>query len=208
MLYRGSLNIRLTFGYDGDMVIPREPLIRGHRRDYTQAPIQISKAYLLGALHDGTERRLTFRICQKSEDYIDLLARGIRSLGGNAWIYKEGKTRRLYVVEFSKSFLAKFSLKTEIDKIDYIRGYFDAEGGIARTSKVRYYLYFAQKNLFDLLQVRNYLMEQSIVCGIIHNPSKKVDPNYWRFYVNAKSYKDFAKKIGSWHPEKSLYLRG
>ena len=191
------------------MVIPREPRRwRGHRRDYTQAPIQISKAYLLGALHDVTERRSTFRICQKSEDYIDLLARGIRTLGGNAWTYKEGKTRRLYVVEFSKSFLSELTIKTEIDKIDYVRGYFDAEGGVARAGKVRYYLYFAQKNLSDLIQVRDYLMDQSIACGLLHNPSKKVDPNYWRFYINARSYKDFAKKIGSSHPEKSLYLRG
>lgn len=99
-------------------------------------------------------------------------------------------------------------MKTDKDKIDYIRGYFDAEGGVARTGKVRYYLYFAQKNLSDLTQVRNYLMEQSIACGKIHNPSKKVDPNYWRFYINARSYKDFARIIGSSHPEKSLYLIG
>ena len=191
------------------MVIPREPRRWwGLRRDYTQAPIQISKAYIIGALHDGTERRLTFRICQKSEEYISLLARGIKSLGGNAWTYREGKTRRLYVVEFSKSFLVRFRIKTEKEKIDYIRGYFDAEGGVARTSKVRYYLYFAQKNLSDLIQVRNYLMEQSIACGEIHNPSQRIDPNYWRFYINARSYKDFAVKRGSSHPDKFLYLRG
>lgn len=99
---------RQAFGYDEIMVIPREPFDKlraigpaesmGHRRDYTQAPVLISKAYILGALHDGTERRLTFRICQKSEEYIDLLARGVRSFGGNAWTYKEGKTRRLYYI--------------------------------------------------------------------------------------------------------------
>jgi intein-encoded DNA endonuclease-like protein len=171
-------------------------------------PLQkITKAYLLGALHDSTERKTTFRISQKSKEYVELIAQGIRKLGYSAWIYREGKKRNVYIVEFSKSIINAFNIETQQDKIDYIRGYFDAEGGIARKPNVRYYLYFAQKNLPDLKEVKNYLEEIGINCGKIHNPSKRVDPNYWRFYIRAESYKDFARIIGSSHPVKKYFLR-
>ncbi len=167
----------------------------------------MTKAYLLGALHDGTIRRLTYRIVQKDREYIELLLTGILSLGQKAWMYQEGKKRNLFVVEFSKSLLKDFVILTQQDKIDYIQGYFDAEGGISRNPQVRYYIYFAQKNLNDLLEVKRYLEEFGIICGKIHNPSKKVDPAYWRFFISIKSYKKFAQLIGSWHPIKCHYLK-
>ena len=168
----------------------------------------MTKAYLLGALHDATERKNTYRISQKSSGYVEFLAKGIQSLGRKAWTYKEGKTRDVYVVEFSKSLLKGTKIRSRQNKIDYIRGYFDTEGGIAKNPKVRYYLYFAQKDLNDLREVKGYLEELKIVCGKIHNPSKKVDPDYWRFFIRAKSYVDFARIVGSWHPEKSHFLKG
>ncbi|HEV2339833.1 MAG TPA: LAGLIDADG family homing endonuclease [Patescibacteria group bacterium] len=167
----------------------------------------MTKAYILGALHDGTIRKLTYRIVQKDQAYIEFLAKGIQSLGRNAWIYKEGKTRQLYVVEFSRSFLKDYSINNLDEKIDYIRGYFDAEGGISRVSSVRYYIYFAQKNLKDLEQVRQFLTEFNIQCGKMHNPSRKADPDYWRFFIRKQSYEKFAQIIGSWHPIKSQFLR-
>lgn len=167
----------------------------------------MTKAYLLGALHDGTVRRLTCRIVQKDQEYIKFLVEGIKTLGQNAWMYREGKTRNLYVVEFSKSFLKDFVIESNQDKIDYIRGYFDAEGGVSRNPKVRYYIYFAQKNLKDLEQVKRYIEELGIICGKVHNPSRFVDPNYWRFFISVKSYEKFADLIGSWHPVKSHFLR-
>ena len=191
------------------MAIPREPIkessLNGLRRDYTRAP-QISKAYIVGILHDATERHTTLRVSQKSLEFVEMVANGIRSLGGNAWTYKEGSNRSVYIVEFSKSFLKEFEIVSERDKIDYIRGYFDADGGVAKSSKVRFYIYFAQKDYSDLEQVRNYLKEIRIDCGVIHNPSKRIDPYYWRFFVKAKSYVDFVQKIGSLHPEKAKYL--
>jgi len=190
------------------MVIPREPRIfRGHRRDYTLAPQIITKVYLLGVLHDATERRTTYRIASKSRDFSELLKKGICQFGVRAWIYKEGNKRDLWIVEFSKNLLKGIRIKTRRDKINYIRGYFDSEGGIAKSSSVRYYLYFAQKNKTDLIQVRHFLEELNISCGLIHNPSKKTDPDYWRFFIRAKSYTNFAKMIGSDHPEKRQYLR-
>src|SRR3990167_11090922 len=167
----------------------------------------MTKPYLLGALHDGTVRKLTYRIVQKDREYIEFLLKGIKNLGQKAWMYKEGKNRQLYVVEFSKSFLKDVVLTSKQDKIDYIRGYFDAEGGVSRDPKVRYYLYFAQKNLTDLKQVKEWLEELRIKCGSIHNPSKKVDPNYWRFFISIQSYEKFATIIGSWHPIKRHFLR-
>ena len=167
----------------------------------------MAKAYLLGALHDGTVRKLTYRIVQKDQEYIEFLVKEIKNLGLNAWMYKEGKTRNLYVAEFSKSLLKDFVIESINDRVDYIRGYFDAEGGVSRDPKVRYYLYFAQKNLEDLKQVKDWLEQLGIKCGSIHNPSKKVDPNYWRFFISIKSYEKFAEVIGSWHPIKSQFLR-
>ncbi len=167
----------------------------------------MTKAYLFGALHDGTERKTTFRIAQKELSYIRFLAEGIRAMGKSAWIYQEGKNRELFVVEFSKSLLENISLKSIKDKIDYIRGYFDTDGGIAKHANVRYYLYFCQKDRSDLEKVRDYLGEVGIRCGVIHNPSKKIDPYYWRFFIQAQSYEKFAQVVGSWHPVKSGYLR-
>ncbi|OGK29358.1 hypothetical protein A3B02_00945 [Candidatus Roizmanbacteria bacterium RIFCSPLOWO2_01_FULL_42_14] len=167
----------------------------------------MNKAYVLGALHDGVFRRKTCRIVQKEYEYIKLLQDGIQSLGQKAWIYQEGSSRNLFVVEFSRSFLSGFEVSTQQEKTDYIRGYFDADGGISRNPDVRYYLYFAQKDLADLKQVRKYLMELSMKCGVIHNPSRSTDPNYWRFYVKAESYEHFAQVVGSWHPVKRQFLR-
>ena len=96
----------------------------------------MTEAYLRGILHDGTKRKTTYRIAQKSYEYIQFLAKGIRNLGFRAWIYQEGKNRDVYIVEFSHHVLRKLQLTSQQEKIDYIRGYFDAEGGIAKTNKV------------------------------------------------------------------------
>ena len=181
--------------------------LKGLRRDYTPAPKHVTKAYLLGALHDATERKSTYRIASKSKAYCQLLAAGIKRLGMSAWVYREGRNRRLWITEFSKTLLKQTFIRITQEKIDYLRGYFDTEGGVAQSLTVRYYLYFAQKNKSDLLEVKQYLTELGIACGKIHNPSKSVDPHYWRFYIKAKSYADFAYIIGSSHPEKFKYLR-
>lgn len=167
----------------------------------------MTKPYLIGALHDATERKNTFRISQKSKLYVDLLAKGINQLGSSAWTYQEGKNRKMFVVEFSKKLLANVKIFTDQDKCDYLRGFFDTDGGIAKQFSVRYYIYYAQKDFEDIKNAKQMLEEQGIVCGKIHNPSRKVDPNYWRFYISTRSHLNFARKIGSWHPEKKSFLR-
>lgn len=167
----------------------------------------VSKAYLLGALGDATQRRYTYRLSQKYRAYVEMIAQMVRGWGGHAWVYREGQERRLYVVEFAKSILADAKVQTLQEKADYIQGYFDAEGSIPRDPKARFYLYFAQKDRVSLERVKSYLEELGISCGRVHNPSKRADPNYWRFYVLSQSQIDFARKIGSRHPVKSRLLR-
>ena len=102
------------------MVIPREPrLNRGLRRDYTPTP-QITKAYLLGVLHDATVRKTTYRVATKSREFAEIIKQGINTLGRNAWIYKEGKSRNLWIVEFSKSLLKKMRIISKQNKLDFI----------------------------------------------------------------------------------------
>lgn len=158
-------------------------------------------------MHDATERKTTYRIASKSKSFSELLKEGIKKFGSGAWIYKEGKNRNLWITEFSKTLLKGTKITSRRDKMDYIRGYFDAEGGISKDANVRFYIYFCQKRKYDLLEVKQYLEDIGIVCGKVHNPSKKVDPNYWRFFVRSESYKKFASLISSNHPEKIKLLR-
>jgi intein-encoded DNA endonuclease-like protein len=170
------------------------------------------KAYLLGALHDGTfSSNKRFRISQVGTDWLKILQRFFRKLGYNSWIYKEGKYRKVYVLETLADFLDfKFSplvLKTKEEKIGYIRGFFDAEGGIPRNEKARFYIQLVQNDKEKLEKIKKLLNSLKIETGKIHNPSKYVDPNYWRMYVVAKSQQSFLRKIGTWHPRKIKTLR-
>src|SRR3989304_1194667 len=96
-------------------------------------------AYLLGAVHDGTynQKHKTTRITQANVDWLKILKNCLAKLGYRSWIYKEGKSRRVYALETTASiFKSKpnpiaFSRNA---KIAYVRGYFDAEGGIPRDS--------------------------------------------------------------------------
>jgi len=198
------------------MVIPREPedvkynkTSDGLRRDYTQAP-RISEAYLLGALHDSTKSaiRNTYRISSKCKEYCVLISEGIKiNFDYSAWVYREGNNRKVWIVEFSQSLLKNAQVKTIQDKIDYISGYFDTDGGIAKSKSVRFYVYFAQKDYKDLSELKKFLTEINIKCGKLHNPSKNADPKYWRFFISSESYSDFVKIINSRHPNKKKYLR-
>lgn len=184
----------------------------GHLRDYKpnsfsqNKHIGLTRAYLLGAIHDGTFSKYTIRISQKDKAYPELIRSGLQCLGFRSWVYKEGEARNVYVVEFSKKILNGYSLKSNKDKVDYVRGYFDSEGSVPRNSKSRFYIYFCQKDLNDLNALRTMLIDLGISCGKIHNPSWKVDPDYWRFFVLTKSHREFSILIGSYHPDKSKIL--
>ena len=86
--------------------------------------------------------------------------------------------------------------------LDYVRGYFDADGGMPTSSTARLYLQFSQKNRASLEKVVAVLESWDITCGRVHNPSRHVDPDYWRVYVRSASHERFLKLVGSWHPRK------
>lgn len=167
----------------------------------------MSLSYLLGLMHDATERKYTLRFSQKGEDFPLLVRDMIRRLGFSAWIYREGRDRDVYVVEFSKSILICVTPKSESEMADYIRGYFDAEGSVPRDTESRPYIYLAQKDRRDLSQLKSFLTSLGIECGKIHNPSVRVDSDYWRFYIKRKSLPRFAKMIGSSHPRKKHIIK-
>jgi intein/homing endonuclease len=175
-----------------------------------QAPL--IKAYLLGALHDGTfSSNQRFRVSQVGTDWLKTLQRLLGKLGYNSWIYKEGLNRRVYVLETLADFLDfnfdPLRLKSNEEKISYIRGFFDAEGGIPRNKQARFYIQLTQNDKEKLEKIKKLLTDLGIETGKIHNPSQSVDPDYWRMYVLADSQKVFLTKIGSWHPRKIKALK-
>lgn len=173
---------------------------------------KVIEAYFLGALHDGTfSKNKRFRISQKGEEWLKVLQKLFTQLGYNSWIYKEGKDREIYVIETLATFLDfKFDplqLVGEQEKISYIRGFFDAEGGIPKSNKERFYIQLTQKDKKKIQKLKKMLNDIKIETGKIHNPSKNVDPNYWRMYILTKSQELFVTKINSWHPRKIKTLR-
>ena len=174
--------------------------------------LRMYRAYLQGALHDGTYNRLhrTFRYVQKERSWLERLELVFRAIGIKSWIYKEGKTRNLFALETTAPFLQiHFDSNLLLDhqeKIAYVRAYFDSEGGVPHKDS-SFYIQFAQKNLDDINGLRSRLMELKISCGVLHNPSIKKDPDYWRFFVLRNSHDAFMKLIGSWHPRKENILK-
>lgn len=151
-------------------------------------------------------RHRTVRICQREKQYVLFLKELVVQLGARAWTYREDKDRNLYVVEFARSVLQASRIVTRTEKIDYIGGHFDAEGGVLSTSRAEPYLYLAQKNRSDLENLRQLLVQVGIKMRSTHNPSRRVAPEYWRFDVSRKSIGRFISIIGSWHPRKSRIL--
>ncbi len=112
---------------------------------------EIIEAYLHGAFHDGTRNRThkTFRFCQKEREWLEMIQEMLKNLGIKSWIYKEGKERSLFVLETTAAFLrtkpSPASFKTSAEKISYLRGYFDAEGGIPKDLNHWFYIQLSQK---------------------------------------------------------------
>ncbi len=191
-----------------DLTSRVDPSETTRRAPYSEKEI---KAYLLGALHDATfSSNKRFRYSQKGTEWLKALKALLKQIGHSSWIYKEGKERGVYVLETLAKFLDfKFNplkFKSRGEKIHYIRGFFDAEGGIPKNDK-RFYIQLVQSDKQKLRKIKKILEELEIETGKIHNPSAKVDPEYWRMYVLAKSRKHFAKIINSWHPQKIKIFR-
>jgi DNA-binding transcriptional regulator WhiA len=166
----------------------------------------MSKAYLKGIIHDGTEREYTFRISQKSLELIERIAEMVENLGFDAWTYEEGN-RGVHVVEFSKKAVEDFEAESPEEKQEYVRGYFDAEGSVPRSQDTRFYIYFAQKDRDDIEKLQSFVEELGIQTGKLHRPSKSSRPDYWRFYIPTLEHEKFARQVGSRHPSKEKILK-
>ncbi len=165
------------------------------------------RAYLLGASRDGTFNRLhgTTRIAQSDTRWLTLIQLLLTKLGSRSWIYREGK-RDVWVVETKWRDGGPTEISAMAEKTAFVRGYFDAEGGVPRDQARRFYIQITQKSWSDLIMVRDFLEDIGISCGRVHNPSFRVDPSYWRFFVLTRFHVDFAMKVSSWHPRKRLIL--
>ena len=171
-----------------------------------EADARETRAYLLGAARDGTFNRThkTLRISQADVRWLFVLKEAFRKFEKRSWIYREGR-RSVWVVE-SMIRLEEEELVAPEERAPFVRGYFDAEGGIPRDRVARFYIQLVQKSRADLAKVRDALESLEIRCGRIHNPSVQVDPDYWRFYVLSSSHEDFIRRVGSWHPRKRQLL--
>ncbi len=162
----------------------------------------VLEAYLNGATRDASVSSLhrTTRFHQKGTEWLTILSQALTALGHRSWMYEEG-TRGIFVLETSwRSTPTVFQLRGEIAA--FCRGYFDADGGMPRSASARLYFQFSQKDRHDLRVLRDYLEGLDIDCGRLHIPSVRTDPDYWRFFVRARSHPRFMNEIGAWHPRK------
>src|ERR1700726_2999562 len=124
------------------------------------ANISVSRAYLLGALHDATISKLhrTVRFGQSDVGWLEGLAVLCRNLGQKSWIYREGKERNLWILETSSRWIAdRESVTSEEERLAYARGYFDTEGGIPGDAGARFYIQLVQKNSADIANLKAML---------------------------------------------------
>jgi hypothetical protein len=163
------------------------------------------RAYLQGALHDAYRCKNRIRFSQKGTEWLTILKGLLKRLGHRSWMYREGP-RDVYDLETTADFLDfdfdPLTLETSEEKAAYIRGFFDAEGGIPHKRNAAFYIQLVQKDRDKMQKLKELLQSLGITAGVLHNPSHRVDPNYWRCFVSRASHADFARIIGSWHPLK------
>jgi len=187
-------------GYDPSETTRRSPFSRKE-----------IEAYLQGALHDASRNKRTrIRFVQKGSEWLEVLKDLLLALGYKSWMYREGKGRDVYALETTARFL-DFDLDPiklkEQERIAYIRGFFDAEGGIPRNQQSTFYIQLVQKDPVKIAKLKAMLTALNISSGLIHNPSVRVDPDYWRIFISTRSHRQFVKTIRSWHPRKCAMLR-
>ncbi len=71
----------------------------------------------------------------------------------------------------------------------------------------RFYIQLVQKDYLKIELLKKFLADLRIESGKIHNPSKQVDPDYWRIFIATHSHKKFASIINSYHPIKKKIFR-
>jgi hypothetical protein len=177
-------------------------------------------AYLLGALRDATTdirvgKNYEVKIGQKDVSWLQFLQSIFKELfdyGGNITPHGEYSILRittkavvLRIVEVSEIEVPQGSWETpsivhtlpEASQIDYVRGFWDAEGGLPKTTK-QTYISFDQKNRPALEFIRNILTNK------VYHPTKiTLTGKCWQFRLTRK--KELARyfqEIGTCHSEK------
>ena len=102
-----------------------------------------TRAYLLGALHDGTmsHTHRTIRFGQSDRRWLEVIRELLGRLGQRSWLYREGRDRDFWVVETSDRWLDDPDPRPK-NPLAYARGYFDAEGGVPRNAARRFYVQY------------------------------------------------------------------
>lgn len=168
-------------------------------------------AYLQGALHDASlNKKRRIRFAQKDKRWLESMQTMLSRIGCRSWIYREGRKRNVFVLEtLCKKLRFHFdplTLATIQERKRYLQGFFDAEGGIPRNGK-RFYVQLVQKDLSKIQKIKELLSELGIKTGKIHNPSSRIDPDYWRLFVATADHRKFALKVSSLHPIKAEIFR-
>ncbi len=164
-------------------------------------------AYLFGALHDGyiytgKSKGKVAVFTQKERGWLENIKKMIRPYGKSAWIFKQ---RQIFILEtkFAELFQPyDFETFTYEEKIAFISGFFDAEGGIPmKPEETRAYIQFVQKKPKILEKIRDCLNGMGINCGILHIYDKGRS-NCWRFFVRTDSLFRCIHVLKSKHPSK------
>jgi hypothetical protein len=163
-----------------------------------------ARAYLHGAAHDATvsRRHNTVRFGQSDVRWLNILGILTEKLGLRSWIYREGKTRNLWILETSAKHWRTRTTALQPKHARPTSAGISTQRADVRDPNARFYLQFVQKNYADINELHSLLAREGIDCGQIHNPSRRKDPDLWRFYVAARHHLTFAMRIGSWHPRK------
>ncbi|MGH2828345.1 MAG: LAGLIDADG family homing endonuclease [Actinomycetota bacterium] len=157
-------------------------------------------------LRDGTFNRShrTWRLAQANVEWLEIVQQVLARVRAKGWIYREGSCRSVWVLETSfrpDGLRPEAFVPPAVDRA-FARGYFDAEGGIPKDSRARFYVQLTQKDRDDLADLRRRFERLGLNCGRLHVPSASADPDYWRFYVSARSRHRFIQEVSSWHPLK------
>ncbi len=173
---------------------------------------RIALAYLNGALGDASRNKKSrTRYVQKYPAWLTTLQQLLTEVESASWIYREGKQRSVFALETCCPYL-DFAcdgerLKTHDEKIAYLKGFFDAEGGVPHGAHAKFYIQLVQKDRMKIEKLARMLSTLGIKTGKVHNPSVRVDPEYWRVFISTSSHFAFAKIIGSLHPIKGPILQ-
>ncbi len=177
-------------------------------------------AYLLGALRDATTdirkgKNYELKIGQKDVRWLLYLQKLFKELfgdGGNISPHGDylilritNKAVVLKIVEISEIEVPQNTWDTpsllhtapEAAKIDYVRGFWDAEGGLPKTTK-QTYISFDQKNRSALEFIRDILITKGF-----HPTRITLTGKCWQFRLTRKmELARYFQEIGTAHPEK------